>query len=166
MKRNTLCASYISVALSVFCAPVMAADMTFDSSLLSLDSSLTVDTSTVDTSTTGTVVDQQMDDVTIRMVEEDDSSSAAVLSLPANADGHAVEHATREGYGLSKANSMLDKHDVNGAVGGLAEAISVANEHAKEALQNAMDARDMHNAAKEEHGMAGMHGKAGDHKPK
>jgi len=159
MKRKALFAGYITMAMSVFSLPAMAEDM--------LDSSLTLG-STFDVvevaSDEPAMEEPTMDDVTIRVVEEDDSSSAAVLSLPANAAGKAVERAEmREGYGLSKANSMLEKH--SGSMDGLAEAISIANEHAKEALQNAMDARDMHNNAAEAHGMAGSHGKAADHNP-
>jgi len=152
MKRIALCASYLTIALSVFSIPAMAEDSFGVDTSFGVDSSFGVD---------------EMDDVTIRVVEEDDSSSAKVLSLPTNADAHAVDRAeSREGRGLSKANDMLVEHKQGGSVDGLAEAISVANEHAKEALQNAMDAREMRNAAKEEHGMAGgSHGKSGDHKP-
>lgn len=111
---------------------------------------------------------EQMDDVTIRVVDENSNSSAKVLSLPQHAADKAATRAdSREGYGLSKARDMHLQHrnsdsseaSIKGAdhaADGLAEAIEVANEHAREALQNAMEAREAHNDAKAEHGKSGM----------
>ena len=148
MKINTLSAGYMTIILSLFSLPVMADDFGVD---------------------TGFGVSEEMDDVTIRVVDENDNSSAKVLSLPEQAGQQAVTHADkRVGYGLSKARDMHEEHRDTESVDGLADAISVANEHAKDALQHAMEARDMHNNAKELHGnsgMAGMNGNGQGHKP-
>jgi hypothetical protein len=121
-----------------------------------------------------------MDDVTIRVIDEHSNNSAKILTLPEHAADKAVTRAdSREGYGLSKARDMRMQHGNQHAsddadsgamqnsehmsVDGLAEAIEVANEHAREALQNAMEARESHNDAKAEHGNSGM--AKGQHKP-
>ena len=162
MNTITYCAGCIALMVAATSLPVLADDM---------DDSM-----------------DNMDDVTIRIVDEHDNSSAKILSLPEQAADQARMRAdSREGYGLSKARDMHAEHRNPGAKGdggddmgamstdetsketsvdGLAEAISVANEHAKEALQNAMDARDMRNDAKAEHGNSGMGGMNGNgHKP-
>jgi len=160
MRRNALCA--LTLVLAVFSLPSMAATtLSLDSSSLSLGTTTTTTTTTTSTVTvedTSVVTDEQIDDVTIRVVDEEGSDSAVVLSLPEGANENAVEHSS---FGLGKANEMMSQHRVDG----LAEAMSVANEHAKEAMQNAMDARDLRNAAKEVHGNSGgVHGNSADHR--